>query len=82
MKSKLKIAVFGAIATLAGISFGSLDNIQHNRQAAAQLHETCKAQPTLAACIYRDFAAHSVRYTFNGQEARDRNPVTVFGAYE
>lgn len=82
MKSELKIAVISAIAALSGISFGALDIIQHNRQAEAQLNETCKAQPVLAPCIYREFAARSVRYTFNGQEARDRNPVTVFGANE
>ena len=82
MKSKLKIAVFGDIAALAGISFGALDQIQHDRLVAAELYETCKSQPALAACVDRDLAVRSVHYIFNGQEVRDRNPITAFGANE
>lgn len=82
MKSKLKVVVFGAIATLAGISFGALDQIHYDRQVAAELNETCKTQPALVVCVERDVAVRSVRYTFNGQEVRDRNPITAFGANE
>lgn len=82
MKSKLKIAVFGAIAALAGFSFGALDQIQHDRLTAAQLNDTCKARPFLAECVAREVAVRSVHYTFNGQEVRDRNSITVFGANE
>lgn len=83
MKSnKLKTAAFCTIAALAGISFGALDQIQHDRLAAAQLYDTCKTQPAMAACGDREVAVRSVRYTFNGLEASDRNPVTAFGANE
>lgn len=80
MKSKLKIAAFAAIAALVGVSVGALEQIQHNRLAAAQLNETCKSQPALVACVDRAAALRSIRYTFNGQEVSDRNPVTAYGA--
>lgn len=82
MKSKLNIAVFGIVAALMGISCGALDQIQHNRLAAAAQLQVCKTQPALAECVERELVVRSVRYTFNGQEVRDRNPVTAFGANE
>lgn len=83
MKSnKLKASVFSTIAVLVGVSFGALDQIQHDRVAAAQLTDLCIAQPSTAACMDRDVAARSVRYTFNGVEMHNGNPVTAFGANE
>lgn len=82
MKSKLKVAVFCTIAALTGASFGALDQIQHERLAAAQLSESCLTQPAKAACADREVAISSISYTFNGVEIRNGNPVTDFGANE
>lgn len=82
MKSKLKAAVYCTFAALVGVSLGALDSIQHNRVAAAKLNDACLVQPSKAACVDRDVAVRSIRYTFNGVDMRDGNPVTAFGANE
>jgi hypothetical protein len=82
MKAKLQAVVFCAIAALMGAASAAIDNIQHGRQSAIQLHLTCKTQPRLDACIERAVALQSVRYFFNGQEYQDGFAVLGLGTAE
>lgn len=82
MKPKLKAAVYCSFAALVGVSLGALDVIQHDRVAAAKLNDDCQVLPSKAACLDRDVAVRSIRYTFNGVDMRDGNPVTALGAIE
>lgn len=82
MKSKLKAVALCTVVAVAAIGLGAMDRIQHDRRATAYLIETCKSQPQLAECQAREKAGKNIRYTFNGQEFRDGNPVSAFGANE
>lgn len=82
MKSKLKIASFSIAAALLGVLVGAVDQVQHDRQANAQLNVLCESQPHRGECKARETAAKSIRYTFNGQEFRNGTSVTAFGANE
>lgn len=80
MKTKLKTALYCVVAAFAGVALGTHDSIQHTRQAAAQLHAICNAQPHLEGCAERKVVDKNVRYFFNGQEFHDGNNVTELGA--
>lgn len=82
MKSKLKIASLSIAAALLGVFSGAMDQVQHDRQANAQLNVLCESQPSLGQCKKRESVAKSIRYTFNGQEFRNGTPVSAFGANE